>query len=339
MTGRIKQEKSFSELYSQYGIFVILVVEMIAGALLSSKFFTGSNLTSVIRQNVFIAILGFGSTFVMLVGCINIAYDTMLAFTGCIACMAYVATQNALIALLVGIGVGMLLGYAYGCCVTYLRLPPFIVGLGISSICEGAVLLVTNAIPISGITNTSFSWFGQGFIGPFSVPILIVLIMMMVTWFILKRTTFGRHAVAVGDNKNAAISSGIVADRVIRQVYILDGLCVGLAAVIFMSRLGSGQPSPGTGYGFDAITGTVVGGSSLTGGSGGAIGTFIGVLIVGVLNNIMNLLRVNSYWQAVAKGVMILIAVTIDNITKSSVAKSGARRLMKQRLKEENKKQ
>jgi inositol transport system permease protein len=147
----------------------------------------------------------------------------------------------------------------------------------------------------------------------------------VITWFILRKMVFGRHAIAVGGNKNAAIASGIRANRVIRLVYTLDGITCAIAAIIFMSRLGAGQPNPGSGYAFDAITGVVVGGASLSGGTGGAAGTFVGVMIVGILNNIMNLLGMSSYYQLIVKGFLIVVAVVVDMLTKEALVKSSAK--------------
>jgi len=324
MAQNVRTKKSFGELYSKYGTFVVLLVMVIISALLSDRFLTPTNLVNILRQNAVIAIMGFGSTFVMCVGGINIAYDKILGLTGCVGCTVYVLTGgNLFLALAAALLVGALIGVFYGNMVTMFNLPPFIVGLAISSIAEGIVMIYTNASPITGIKDSSFSWLGQGYVGPIPTPIVICAMMMVLTWFILRKMTFGRHCVATGGNRAAAEACGIRTKRVINIVYILDGVLCALAACVFMGRLGAGQPSPGTGYGFDAITGVVIGGASLDGGSGGAVGTLVGILVVGVLNNIMNLKGVSSYYQLLAKGIMILIAVVIDIKTKESIAKSG----------------
>jgi len=318
-------KKSFVELYSKYGTFTILIVCCLIGVIVSPNFLTPSNLINVIRQNAYLLIMAFGSTFIMVVGCINIAYDKLLAFIGCVSCLVYIQTQSMLVTLVAGMLLGSLFGWAYGFFVTKFKMPAFIVGLAISSVAEGAVLLATNGRSVPGVMGTSYTWFGQGYIGPVPVPIVFMVFCMIITWFILRKMVFGRHAIAVGGNRNAAIASGIRADHVIRMIYVLDGILTGLAAVLFMSRLGTGQPNPGSGYGFDAITGVVIGGASLSGGSGGAMGTFVGIMIVGILNNIMNLLGLSSYYQLIIKGALILIAVIIDMKTKEALVKAGAK--------------
>lgn len=324
-TAPVKQKKSFGELYSKYGTFAILLIVFILGSILSPNFLTSRNLINVIRQNAFLLILGFGATFIMVVGCINISYDMELALVGCLSCMIYLQTGNLLITTIASIIIGALIGLFYGWLVTYFKLPAFIVGLAVSSIAQGAVLVITGGKSIPGTMNTNYTWLGQGYIGSIPVPVVLMFICMIITWVILRKMVFGRHTIAVGGNRMAAIASGIRADRVIRLVYLLDGALTGLAAVIFMSRLGSGQPNPGTGYGFDAITGVVIGGASLSGGSGGAVGTFVGVMIVGFLNNIMNLLGLNSNYQLIVKGVLILIAVVVDMKTKEALVRTKSK--------------
>ena len=319
------KKKSFVELSSKYGTFAILLIVFLAGTVLSPNFLTTRNLVNVIRQNAFLLIMGFGATFIMVVGCINISYDMEIAFVGCLSCIIYLQSGSLFIATVVSIIVGALIGLFYGWLVTYFRLPPFIVGLAVSSIAQGSVLVMTGGRSIPDTMNTSYTWLGPGYIGSIPVPIIFMVISMIITWFILRKMIFGRHAIAVGGNRQAAIASGIRADHVIRMVYLLDGVLTALAAVIFMSRLGSGQPNPGSGYGFDAITGVVIGGASLSGGSGGAVGTFIGVMIVGFLNNIMNLLGLNSNYQLIIKGVLIIIAVIADMKTKEALVRSGTK--------------
>lgn len=324
-TAPVKQKKSFGELYSKYGTFTILLLVMVIGTIASPRFLTSQNLMNVIRQNSFLLIMAFGSTFIMVVGGINIAYDKILAFIGCLSCMIFIQTQSMVLTMLLSVIIGGAVGWLYGFFTTYFKMPPFIVGLAVSSIAEGAVLISTNGRSVPGVMGTKYTWFGQGYIGSIPVPIIFMFICMIITWFILRKMVFGRHAIAVGGNRQAAIASGIRADRVVRLVYLLDGLLTGLAAVVFMSRLGAGQPNPGSGYGFDAITGVVIGGASLSGGSGGAVGTFVGVLIVGMLNNIMNLLGMNNSYQLIVKGALILMAVIVDMKTKGALAKAGSK--------------
>jgi len=311
---------SFGDIYSKYGVMLILVVIFIAASFLSGNFLTQANLTNVLRQIVVITIVGFGGTFILISAQINIAYDALLAAIGCLACITVVKTQNVFLAVGVGILIGACIGWIYGFLVTFFNIPAFIVGLAINTIARGAILMITGGRNVSKLGN--FSVIGQGYIGPVPIPVIIMFVLLAVCWVILNKTCFGRHVFAVGGNPGAAEASGINVKSVIRRVYVLDGVLTAVAAIIFMSRLASGQPSAGDGYAFDAITAAVVGGASISGGSGNVIGTIIGAAIVGVINNLMNLMNVHSYWQQIVKGVIILLAVIIDVQTKKATSKA-----------------
>lgn len=318
-TSEIKK-MSFSDIYSKYGVMMILVVIFIIAAILSNNFLTQANLTNVLRQIVVITIIGFGGTFILISAQINIAYDALIAAIGCLSCITMVKTESVTLSVILGILVGAAIGWIYGFLVTYFTIPAFIVGLAINTIARGAILMITGGRNVSKLGN--FSVIGQGYIGPIPIPVIIMFILLFICWIILNKTCFGRHVFAVGGNPAAAEASGISVNSVIRKVYVLDGIMTSVAAIIFMSRLASGQPSAGDGYAFDAITAAVVGGASIAGGSGNVVGTIIGAAIVGVINNIMNLMNVNSYWQQIVKGMIILLAVIVDIQTKKATSKA-----------------
>lgn len=313
------KQLNLGELYGRYGVIVILVVIFIAASFLSDNFLTQANLTNVLRQIVVITIVGFGGTFILISAQINIAYDALLACIGCLSCLTMVKTNNVFLAIAVGILIGAGVGWIYGFFVTYFSMPAFIVGLAINTIARGTIMLITQAKNITNLGD--FTVIGQGYLGPIPVPVIIMFVLLAICWVILNKTCFGRHVFAIGGNISAAEASGINTDSVTRRVFMLDGIMTGIAGIILMSRMATGQPSAGDGYAFDAITAAVVGGASLTGGSGNVIGTIIGAAIVGVINNIMNLTNVNSYWQQIVKGIIILIAVIIDVQTKKAAAK------------------
>jgi inositol transport system permease protein len=193
--------------------------------------------------------------------------------------------------------------------------------LALTTIARGAVLLFTNANPITGM-GKSFTFIGQGYIGIIPVSVLILIVLFCVAWTLLNKTAFGRHLYAVGGNINAATASGIKSNLVVCKAFIFDGIMCAVAGIILMSRINSGQPSAGVSYEFDAITAVVVGGTSLAGGSGTIGGTIIGAIIVGIINNVQNLLNVNTYWQQVIRGLIILLAVIIDVLAKRANAKN-----------------
>lgn len=322
-----KQKFNFGEFYGKWGTLVILIVIFAVSSLLVPNFIKPMNLSNVLLQNAVVAMIAFSATFVIILGHINVAYGSELAFIGCISCLvmnglqdkmppAAAAVLTVLAAMLVGVIIGAINGYV----ITKFAIPAFIMTLAVTTIARGGALLLTNGTPVSGMDD-AFNWFGQGFIGPVPVSVVIMVVLFIISWILLNKTSFGRHLYAVGGNENAAIASGIKSKNVVRKAFIFDGLITGIAAVVFMARQASGTPAGGLQYEFDAITAVVVGGTSLAGGSGNVVGTLIGAIIVGIINNVQNLLHINTYWQQVVKGLVILIAVIIDVVTKRAASK------------------
>lgn len=325
-----KSEKKFNfgEFYGKWGTLMILVVIAVLSALFVPNFVKPRNLINVLLQNAVVAMLAFSATFVIILGHINVAYGSELAFIGCISCLVMNSVQSsmspvvaALVSLIVAVLVGMVIGGINGYVITKFNIPAFIMTLAVTTIARGGALLLTNGTPVAGM-NDAFNWFGQGYIGPIPTSVIIMIILFAVAWVLLNKTCFGRHIYAVGGNENAAIASGINSKKVVKRAFLLDGIFTGIAAVVFMARQASGTPAGGLQYEFDAITAVVVGGASLSGGSGNVVGTIIGAIIVGIINNVQNLLHINTYWQQVVKGLVILIAVIIDVVTKRAAAKA-----------------
>ncbi|MDR3342216.1 MAG: ABC transporter permease [Treponema sp.] len=306
------------------GIFFILIVIFLLSALFVDGFFSRVNLTNVLRQITVVTILALGATFVIILGHINVAYGSEIALIGCVACSVMVATQSLFVALIAAIMLGLLIGALNGYIITKFGIPAFIMTLAVTTVARGSVLLYTNANPIIGM-NKSFAFIGQGYIGFIPFSVLILLALFVFALILLNKTVFGRHIYAVGGNENAAIASGIRTKRIVLKAFLLDGFMTAVAGVIFMSRMNSGQPAAGVSYEFDAITAVVVGGTSLSGGSGTIVGTIIGAVIVGIINNILNLSNVNTYWQQIAKGLIILVAVIADVVNK----RASSRRVSK----------
>ena len=317
-----RNKMSMAQFYQKFGTLLILVVIFVASALISPKFLTVSNLSNVLRQIVVITVLGCGTCFVLISGNINIAYNGLIALLGCTACIVMTYTQSLVLAVAVPVAMGAVIGYLYGVCVTTFKIPGFITGLAFDSMASGAILLVTGGVAVSYTGLGNFSVFGQGYIGPIPISVLIMLAVLLICHFILSKTCFGRKVNAVGGNRIAATTSGINTNQVIRRVYLLDGIVCAVGAVLYMSRLNSGQPTGGDGCAFDAITAACVGGVSISGGNGGVPGTLVGAAIVGILNNMLNLMNVNADWQSVVSGVVILLAVAVDITVKNSIAKN-----------------
>lgn len=310
-------KKKPSEIYSKYGTFSILLILFILASIFTEGFFTQANLTNILRQITVVTILALGATYVIILGHINVAYGSEIALIGCISAAVMVSTQNLFISIIVGLFTGFVIGSVNGYIITKFDIPAFIMTLAMTTVARGLVLIFTGAIPISGM-DSSFAFIGQGYIGFVPVSVLILIMLFIISWVILNKTRLGRYIYAVGGNKEAAVASGIKAKKVVRLAFIFDGLMAAVAGIVLMSRMNSGQPAAGLTYEFDAITAVVVGGTSLAGGSGTIVGTIIGALIVGIINNVQNLMNVNAYWQQVAKGLIILIAVIIDILTKKA---------------------
>ncbi|WP_276353759.1 ABC transporter permease [Cohnella caldifontis] len=303
-------------LYRKYGIVLIFFAIIIISALLNSNFLEPQNLMNIVRQNAVIAILACAQTILIVSGMIDLSAGFVLALAGCLACGVMVNTGSVSAALFTGIAVGGLCGWLNGFLITRFSLQPFIATLAMANVANGITQVYTGGSAISGIKELKYV--GQGMVGPIPLPIIIMLFIVLLTWFIMKHTKFGLYIYAIGGNEKATIASGVHVNRTKRLIFLLSGLFVGLAGVVLMARLNSGQPSVGVGKEFDAITAAVVGGTSFNGGIGNVFGTLVGALIVGMINNILNLMNVSTQYQLIIKGLLIAGAVIIDIRTKSA---------------------
>ncbi|MCH7613499.1 MAG: ribose ABC transporter permease [Candidatus Marinimicrobia bacterium] len=276
---------------------------------------TISNLLNVAQQTSINAIIAVGLTFVIITAGIDLSVGSILAFSGVVLASVLNAGMPIPIAMLTGLGVGLLCGIVNGLLISYGRLPPFISTLGLMSVARGAALLYTNGRPISGFPN-SFRYLATGEILNIPMPVFIMVIVYLIAHFLLTRTVFGRYTYAIGGNEEAATVSGVNVKFYKTMVYGLCGLLSGLAAIILTARLNSAQPIAGFMYELDAIAATVIGGTSLMGGVGRLSGTLIGALIMGVIRNGLNLLGVSSFVQQTVIGSVIILAVLIDMALK-----------------------
>jgi len=290
---------------------VVLILICLLLSLLTPRFLTSENLINVVRQSSLNAIVAAGMTLVILTGGIDLSVGSLLAVTSVFSAGTLAAGSTPLGAILAGIGIGLVFGIANGLIITVGDVAPFIVTLGTLTIARGVALVYTNGAPIMAMDD-DFRFLGRGEFGPLPVPIVILIVVYAVVYFVLNRTTFGSYVYAIGGNQEAARLSGVRVRLVKAATYAISGLLAGLTGVILTGRLGSAQPNLGSGDELDAIAAVVLGGTSLAGGRGGIIGTLVGALIIGILSNGLNLLNVNAYYQPVAKGVVILIAILID---------------------------
>lgn len=292
-------------------IGLLLIVIIIS--IMSPSFLTMNNLFNVLRQVSINALIAFGMTFVILTGGIDLSVGSILALTGAVTAGMMSGGMDPILAMLLGVLLGVLLGAINGLIIAKGKVAPFIATLATMTIFRGLTLVYTEGRPISGLGDSfTFQMLGKGYILGIPVPVITMAISFAVLYFVLKKTTFGRRVYAVGGNEEASRLSGINVDRIKIYVYSLAGGLTAIASLILTSRLNSAQPTAGNMFELDAIAAVVLGGTSLTGGRGWIVGTLVGALIIGVLNNGLNLIGVSSFFQQVVKGAVILIAVLLD---------------------------
>jgi ribose/xylose/arabinose/galactoside ABC-type transport system permease subunit len=299
----------------QVGTLVGLVALCLLLSILTPHFLTVSNLLNVMEQTTINAIIAVGMTFVILTGGIDLSVGSLVALSGVVLASALQAGAPAPLAVLAGLGVGALSGLLNGVLITRGRLPPFIVTLGMMSIARGAALLYTQGRPVSGF-GADFRSLSTGRILMVPFPVLVMGLVYVLAYLVLTRTRFGRYVYAIGGNEEATRLSGIPVAFHKTIVYAVSGLTSGTAAVLLTARLNSAQPIAGIMYELDAIAATVIGGTSLTGGTGTVAGTLVGALIMGVLRNGLNLLGISSFLQQIVIGLVIIVAVLVDSLVK-----------------------
>ncbi|WP_231877081.1 ribose ABC transporter permease [Oleiphilus sp. HI0067] len=314
------RNKIFSKewLIEQKSLIALLLLIVVV-SFLNPNFFTVDNLLNILRQTSVNAIIAVGMTFVILTAGIDLSVGSVLALCGAICASMIGLEVPVMIAVPASLLAGALLGAISGVIVSKGRVQAFIATLVTMTLLRGVTLVYTDGRPIStGFTDTadSFAWFGTGYAFGIPVPVWIMVVVFGAGWYVLNHTRFGRYVYALGGNEAATRLSGINIDRIKIGVYAICGFLAALAGIIVTSRLSSAQPTAGMGYELDAIAAVVLGGTSLMGGKGRIIGTLIGALIIGFLNNALNLLDVSSYYQMIAKAVVILLAVLVDNRSK-----------------------
>lgn len=300
------------------GILIGLAALMAIVSLFSESFFTASNMWNILRQISTNALLAFGMTFVILIGGIDLSVGPLLAFSGVFAAYVMGTLGWPIWAAIAGsIILSSMVGMFNGVIVTKTGIAPFVVTLSVQQIFRGFAMLLANGAPIR-IRDQAFINIGTTYIGPVAFPVIYMVVIMALCYVVLNKTQFGRHIYALGGNKTAARFAGIRTQRIEVMVYALSGFLAGVAGIVLAARMTAGVPATGDGYECDAIAAVVLGGASFTGGIGTIGGTLIGAIIIGVLNNGLNMLNVASFWQYVAKGVVILLAVMVDVLRKQS---------------------
>jgi inositol transport system permease protein len=308
--------RSAGAFFSKYGIYFAFVLLTAILAITSPPFRTWSNFRNVLEQISINGIMAVGMTLVIITAGIDLSVGSVLALSAVVAAsFAHPGAHPLIVPLAMGILTGLACGAVNGILIAKQRLAPFIVTLGMMTIARGAALVYTSGRPVDNLSN-AYDKIGSGSIASVPFLALIFFAVVLLGIFILHYTRFGRYVYAVGGNELAAKISGINTDRILICVYALTGALAGVAGIVLSSRVMSGPPAAGQGYELDAIAAVVIGGTSLSGGVGSMAGTIVGVLIIGVMNNGLDLLNVSSYWQEIVKGMIIVFAVLLDKKSK-----------------------
>jgi ribose/xylose/arabinose/galactoside ABC-type transport system permease subunit len=305
----------------KYTPFLILIGLVLLFSLFADNFMTPGNIRLLLRQVSFKAIAAVGIMFVMVSGAIDLSVGHQIVVTNIVLAilMARFGVHPALaipLCLVLGTGLGMLNGFLSN----WLRIHPLIITLGTSEIYRGMGLIIADGKNIMGLPD-SYKFWGQGYVGPIPVPIIVMIVVALIGHFVLSRTYFGRYVYAMGGNPEAARLAGVNVKRMKVIVFAICGFTGAISAVLLLSRVFSGQISTGVGIEFDGLTGAMLGGVSFMGGEGSVFGLLTGVLIIGVLNNGMQLLGASTYSQYLLKGAILLVAVGFDTYQKRRKAK------------------
>ncbi len=330
--GKSVSRESLNAFIRKYAIVLIFIVMFVGMTFLTDAFLHPRNLFNVVRQISVVGLIAIGVTMVIITTGIDLSSGSVLALAAVFA--ASLAQQPGwhdakypglvvpvIVPIVAALAIGVLCGAINGGLIARFKIPPFIATLGMMTVARGFALIYSNR-PVSGLTDT-YNFIGQGEIFKvisipgqpllgIPIPVIILAAVAIAAHIMLNNTRFGRHIYAVGGNEQAALISGLNVGRIKIGVYTIAGLLAGLAGLVLSSRVGSGQPGLGVGYELDAIAAAVIGGTSLSGGVGTIWGTIIGALIIGVLNNGLDLLNVSAYWQTIVKGSIIVVAVIID---------------------------
>lgn len=306
------------QFFEKFATLIGLLVVILIFSILKPKFLDVNNIFNLLRQASINGLLALGMTFVVLTGGIDLSVGSILGAAGIFSALA--AQNHAMpwfMAVLVGLGVGLFLGSINGIVVSWLKVPAFVATLGMLSVARGVTYLASNAQPVPGLSE-GFLKIGGGSVGIIPIPVLILAFVFIICSIILYRSKYGRYIFGVGGNAKAARVSGINVKAVTCSAYIIAGILSGLAGVVLTSRVSSGLAMAGQNYETDAIAAVVMGGTSLAGGKGRLWGTLVGVLIIAVLNNGLDMMAVSSYWQLIIKGTIIVAAVVMDSLNSSN---------------------
>ena len=306
--------RAVKDYFSQnWGILAGLGILIVIFSIFGKNFLTQKNLLNLLRTCATTCYLAIGVQMAIILAGIDLTGGALAAFSGVMTVAAFQWWGMPVgVAVVLGVLIGLVIGFLNGFIVAYTGIHPFVVTLAMQSICRGTAYLVANGSPVTAYGNDAFAAIGQGSLGPIPLPVVYMIIFLILDFLFLNKTQTGRHIYAVGGNEVSARFSGINVKKIKILVWSISGTLAGFCGVVLASRLASGQPATGEGYETDAIAAAVLGGTSFFGGTGSVGGLLIGVLIIGLISNGLNLMHVNSYWQYVLKGIIIIAAVYVD---------------------------
>lgn len=312
---------SAKKFFQTYGILIVLLLLITFFSLITDAFFSIKNLFNILRQISVIGIIAVGMSFVMLTGGIDLSVGSLLAITSVVgSSLMVVSGMSPLPAMLIAMCVATAFGAITGCIVEFVDIPPLITTLGMMTVIRGVAYIITNGLPVYGLPE-SVKIIGQGYVWVIPVPVIVMLVIFLLGGFILNRTHFGRYFYAMGGNEEATRLAGISIRVMKIGTYTWNAFLTSIAGVILMTRINSGQPSAGDGTELDVVTAVVLGGVSMSGGEGKLFGVLIGTLIMGVLSNGLIIMNVGEYYQMVVKGLVLILAVGFDKISKREKVK------------------
>lgn len=306
------------QIVAKYGIYLVFILIFVAMSLARKAFCSPDNIVNILKQASIVSVIAIGQTFCLITGGMDLSASSVMALTGvCSAMYGLEEGTNMFMAVLMGLGVGMICGLVNGVIIAKFRVPAFITTLGMQQAARGMALLITNARPVFGLSKT-YTFLGNGNLLGIPMLVIVMLVVVLAAWIVLEHTRFGRHVYAVGGNEMSAHVSGINVERVQIIVYVIMGALSGLGGFLLSGRLQSGSPTMAEGYELDAIAGAVIGGVSTSGGVGKVYGAVIGSLLLSMISNGLNMLDVSAYYQQIIKGAIIVLAVLIDVRTKGT---------------------
>ncbi|WP_386688499.1 ABC transporter permease [Lonepinella sp. MS14437] len=312
-------KKAYS-FFLQHSTIMFFLIMLVVSALLSDRFYALENITNVLRQSVPLGIVSLGLLFVILTGGIDLSVGSIMALVSVIIAI-YMPDYGIFGSTVIGILCGAIIGGIAGGLIAYFKVAPFVATLAMMTVARGLGLIVSKGQPIF-INDDSFTDFGTGYLLGIPLPFYILFITFLATLFVYKKTVFGRIVISIGSNETATRFAGIRVERHKFFVYVISGIACAVAGILATTRTGVGSPVFGIGFELDAIAAVVVGGASLSGGKGTVLNTLIGVFILSIISNLMNLLNIPGYHQQVVKGGIIILAVLLESLkTKQQLSK------------------